>query len=663
MFIEVALPTPLRRLFDYSIPPEIDPETINVGTRVKAPFGRQTLIGIVVAKKSSSSVPQRQIKAILEALDQETLFPKNLWDLLYWSAEYYHYPLGEVFATALPAALRKGKSAFAKARANRASEMIEGKSLSLNSEQQTAIEKITASLGQFHVFLLQGVTGSGKTEVYLQSLEKILAQGKQALVLVPEIGLTPQTLQRFQSRFSVPIAPYHSNLTEKERLQTWLGCKSVEIKLVIATRSGIFLPFTNLGCIVVDEEHDLSFKQQEGFRYSARDLAIRRAQLECVPIVLGSATPSLESFHNAKTERYTLLKLSERAGKALPPSLQILDMRRVSLQAGMTPLLLTHIKKTLAEQNQVLLFLNRRGYAAVYLCHECGWIASCKRCDAYLTLHHRPLHLHCHHCDSQQSLMKSCKTCASTHLLSIGVGTQQLETGLETLLPDAKLVRIDRDNTRRKGSLDAHLESIHSGEKEILIGTQLLAKGHHFPKVTLVGILNADNGLFSSDFRALERTAQLILQVAGRAGRVEQPGTVLIQTHHPEHALLQSLINENYPVFSERLLTERLNAALPPFTHLALLRAESTKLEAAMQFLEMAKKIAEKNKTKQIEILGPITAPMEKRAGRYRMQLLFRSPQRPALQKLLADLCVKLEAQKTAAKVRWSIDVDPQEMV
>lgn len=730
MVLEVALPIPLRRNFDYCLPVTIGPNQINIGARVKVPFGRRTLIGIVVAIKQHSLLPSQQLKAIIAILDNDSLFSPLLLNLLRWSSDYYQYALGEVLHAALPTLLRRGAAAtlpvtvnwqlsaaaaalpveqFNRAPRQRAlfkllqqypqgitAELLKQQAISpvavkifltagwvtthqnntetptpaalaqtaliLNPAQQRAVQQIVAALSKFQTFLLDGITGSGKTEVYLQALASVFEQGKQALVLVPEIALTPQTLARFQSRFAVGIAVYHSTVTESERLQIWLKSQSGQVRLVVATRSGIFLPFKNLGLIVVDEEHDLSFKQQEGLRYSARDLAVRRAQLENIPIVLGTATPSLESFYNVTLARYQALHLPLRAGSALLPSLHILDMRKQNLSAGMTPHLLQAITSTLAAKNQVLLFLNRRGYATVYLCHGCGWIANCQRCDAYMTLHQHPRRLHCHHCNHHQPVVQACPDCHSQQLMTLGVGTQQLEKQLQSLFPSAKLVRIDRDSTRRKGTLEQHLDSIHNGDKDILIGTQMLAKGHHFPRVTLVGILNADNGLFSTDFRALEHTAQLLIQVAGRAGRAEQAGQVFIQTHHPQHRLLQELIHHGYSVFAQNLLLERQQANLPPFSYLALLRAESKQLELAQQFLGMARDYAHANNAAQLDILGPVSAPMEKRAGYHRSQLLFRSPQRSPLQKLLKQLCIELENHPATKKVRWSIDVDPQEM-
>jgi primosomal protein N' (replication factor Y) len=680
MFAEIALPLPLNRLFDYQIPASLNGIDIVRGARVKVPFGRRTLIGIVVKTKTSSEFSATKIKSILEVLDGESLFSPVLFDLLAWSARYYHAPLGEVLQAGLPTLLRqgdpvnsppeeKGLHFLTTPSAGADTPPLEGnlKALTLNPHQQAALDQISARLTAFHPFLLDGITGSGKTEVYLQVLEKILTAGKQALVLVPEIALTPQTLQRFQERFGMTVAVYHSTLNDKARFKTWLSARSGEAQLVLGTRSSVFLPFQNLGLIIIDEEHDLSFKQQEGFRYSARDVGVRRAQLSQIPIILGSATPDLGSYYNAQQGRYTLLNLPTRAGGAQLPTMQTLDMCRQILQAGLTPALLEAIRRTLLKQNQVLLFLNRRGFSSILLCHDCGWIAPCRRCDASLTLHQAPARLHCHHCDANQSVIKHCQDCQSEQLVPVGVGTQQLEQALSELFPNTEVIRVDRDSTRRKGEFQKKLDAINTGEPKILIGTQMLAKGHHFPRVTLVGILNTDQGFFSSDFRALEHTAQLVMQVAGRAGRAEQAGQVLIQTYHPEHPLLQSLIHRGYTDFLENLLKERKEAQLPPFCYMALLRSDSLQANGALAFLKEARKVASKiistNNLQGIELLGPVSASMEKRAGRYRAQLLCRACDRGALQGLLSTLCQRLEADKNSSKVRWSVDVDPQDML
>lgn len=533
--------------------------------------------------------------------------------------------------------------------------------LELNEAQQNALTEILSRTGEFQVYLLDGVTGSGKTEVYLQAITEILAKQKQVLVLVPEIGLTPQTIQRFRQRFSASVVALHSGLSDKERLNAWVAAKSGEAKIIIGTRSAIFSPFANLGLIIVDEEHDLSFKQQEGFRYHARDIAIMRARALQIPIVLGSATSSLETLCRAEQGRYQHLRLPHRAGNAELPRFCVLDIRNLHLEEGLSPTLLQAIRDHLTQGDQVMLFLNRRGYAPVLMCHACGWMAKCKRCDARMTFHHEPRRLHCHHCDAQRPIFKKCEGCGVDDLQIIGLGTERLELALEKHFPNISIARIDRDSTQRKGSMEDLLDKIQSGEHRILIGTQMLAKGHHFPNVTLVGIIDTDSGFFSTDFRAIERMGQLILQVAGRAGRMSKPGTVVIQTHHPDHPLLHQLLRESYHYFASTLLKERAQAMLPPYAFLALFRAEAHSVEQATNFLLQVKNIADQL-GETIPVWGPVPAPMPRRAGRYRVQLLMQAQQRPLLQRCLKRLLPEIEKLTSKQQVRWSLDVDPLDM-
>lgn len=533
--------------------------------------------------------------------------------------------------------------------------------LSLNTYQQKAVTKVNAAQN-FQTFLLEGVTGSGKTEVYLQIIDHYLKKGQQALVLVPEIGLTPQTIARFERRFPIPIAALHSGLSNIERRDAWLRAKNGEIRIVIGTRSAIFTPFAQLGVIILDEEHDQSFKQQSGFRYSARDLAIMRARMEKIPILLGTATPSLETLHNVNTHRFQHLLLPERAGNAIPPSFHLIDLRNKHLEQGLAPELLPIMQEHLQQDNQVLLFLNRRGYAPVLLCHNCGWSAQCLRCDAKLTLHHKPMRLICHHCDKNYSLIKKCGECHGAELCHLGLGTERLEQGLREHFTKTEIIRIDRDTVRHKNAMENVLATIKHGKNQILIGTQMLAKGHHFPNVTLVVIIDTDSGLYSTDFRATEQMGQLIVQVAGRAGRAEKPGKVFLQTHQPEHLLLQTLIHQGYPAFAQALLIERKIAPWPPFSYLVLLRAEAGKEKRALDFLTAARKMAENIPEKNVQLLGPIPAHMERKAGHFRALLLFQASQRQVLQKWLTEFVPLLDAMPFKGKVRWSLDVDPMEM-
>ena len=534
----------------------------------------------------------------------------------------------------------------------------------LSAEQAIAITSVTQQLNKFRCYLLEGITGSGKTEVYLNILKAVLEQGQQALIIVPEIGLTPQTIKRFQARFNVPIYLKHSALNEQQQLDTWLHAKHGSAAIVIGTRSAIFSDFTNLGLIILDEEHDASFKQQDSFRYHARDFAIKRASQENIPILLGSATPAFESLNNALSGRYHHLFLTHRPGNAKPPKNDLINLTGLPVKSGLSPQLIELMQQHLAKNNQVILFLNRRGYAPVLMCHECGWLAKCQRCDAFYTYHKSANYLHCHHCMATHPVPEQCHDCGSTHLHSTGVGTEQLEETLNQLFPDHPTIRIDRDNTRKKDSFNEYLNDINSGKYKILLGTQMLAKGHHFPDVTLVALVDVDGALFSNDFRASERLGQLFTQVAGRAGRAEKKGQVVLQTFHPEHNLLQELINNGYGDFSRTALQERRMAQLPPFSFQALIRAEALNATQAENFLTLCKQtlnqIAESNKiADRLLILGPIAASMERRAGKYRFQLLIQSEQRVLITKTLNIALAYFEKLPEGRKVRWSIDIDP----
>ncbi len=534
----------------------------------------------------------------------------------------------------------------------------------LNAEQRRAAGRIAEAAG-YTAFLLEGVTGSGKTEVYLRAAAAALAAGRQVLLLVPEIGLAPQLLGRLRERLPGPVVALHSGLSDRERADAWIAALDGEAAVIVGTRSAVFTPLARPGLIVVDEEHDPSLAQQDGFRYSARDLAIVRARRLDVPVVLGSATPSLESLHNAREGRYERLRLPARAGSARPPSLQVLDIRSRRLTGGMSAPLQQAIERHLAAGSQVLLFLNRRGYAPVLTCHACGWVAECHRCDARLTLHRREGRMRCHHCGHAAPVPEACPDCGAGDLRSLGPGTERVEEALGRLFPETAQVRIDRDTTRRRGELEARLERARRQEAQLLIGTQMLAKGHDLPAVTLVGILDVDQGLYGADFRATERLAQLVVQVAGRAGRGEHPGEVLLQTRHPEHPLLRTLLERGYPAFAEAHMAEREAAGLPPYGAVALLRAESVHAEAPYRFLEaaLAHGRAADAAAAGAELLGPVPAPMERREGRYRAQLMIRAPTRGALQRFLAAWAPGLEALEGGRRVRWSLDVDPVDMV
>ncbi|TLX54099.1 primosomal protein N' [Stutzerimonas nosocomialis] len=730
--LRLALPSPLRRLFDYRAPDGVPHTALQPGMRLRVPFGRREVIGVLVEIADQSEVPEAKLKAALEVLDLQPPLPTALFKLCLWTAQYYQHSLGDTFSWALPTLLRQGEPAEARqerfwylaegariddprlARAPRQREALKAiaqhphgvahallaklqlskdsldllrqkgllrvevrrhvpaehhgswllqPELPLNPQQRLAVEAVRAGLGGYQAFLLAGVTGSGKTEVYLQLIHQVLAAGRQALVLIPEINLGPQTLARFERRFNARIALLHSNVNDRERLDAWLAARDGEADIIIGTRSALFTPMKNPGLIIIDEEHDASYKQQEGLRYHARDLAVVRARQENLPIVLGSATPSLESLHNAHSGRYALLKLTERAGGAKPPRFHRLDVRSRPLDSGISGPLQQAMAQTLAAGQQVLVFLNRRGFAPTLLCHDCGWLSQCPRCDARMTLHQRHNELRCHHCGHSERPPSNCPSCAHVDLRPVGAGTERAEERLAVLFPDYPVLRVDRDSTARKGAMDQLLGTINRGEPCLLVGTQMLAKGHHFPRVTLVAILDADGGLFSADFRASERMAQLILQVAGRAGRAEEPGQVIIQTHLADHPLLVQLTEQGYFAFAEQALSERRAAGLPPFSHLALLRAEAHKPGQAEAFLDDACAEAEgllgALQLGGVELLGPVPAPMERRAGRFRAQLLLQSSARAPLHRLMAAWLPLLEQLPDSRTVRWSLDVDP----
>lgn len=541
--------------------------------------------------------------------------------------------------------------------------------LTPNTEQHQAISQIHAQINHFKGFLLDGLTGSGKTEVYLQAMQPVLEAGNQVLVLVPEIGLTPQTLDRFRARFHCDIVALHSNLTDVARLQAWQNAANGKALIIIGTRSAVFTPLPRLGMIIIDEEHDLSFKQQDTFRYHARDVALKRAHGCGCPVILGSATPSLESLNLVNEGKLQHLQLTKRAGTAVLSKIQLIDLRSQRREHGLSRVLIEAIEHRLKKNEQVLIFLNRRGYAPVLLCPECGWQADCPRCDAHLTMHQTPrAHLHCHHCNFQSQLPPACPQCKHPQLTPTGFGTARMEEGLQALFPDADILRVDRDSTSRVGSWERIYERAHQEKAAILLGTQMLAKGHHFPHVTLAAILDIDGGFLSADFRAPERTAQLLMQVAGRAGRAQKAGLVLIQTFRPENPLLQVLIQQGYAAFAEQSLQERKQQLLPPYRHSALIRAEALSSEKAMQFLQqiintLFEQIPQQIPRSQgIEVWGPVPAPMEKRGGIYRAHALLFCADRKLFHQWLGPWWQQVWQMPERRGIRCSLDIDPQEL-
>ncbi|HEX6833100.1 MAG TPA: primosomal protein N', partial [Rudaea sp.] len=527
----------------------------------------------------------------------------------------------------------------------------------LTREQHAAVTALSAHLGRFQPVLLEGITGSGKTEVYLSLIEQAIARGGQALVLVPEIGLTPQTLRRFRERLPGRVEALHSGLGDGERARAWLAAARGEADVVIGTRSAVFAPLPRAALIVIDEEHDASYKQHEGFRYSARDLALVRGRALAVPVVLGSATPSLETLANVEAGRYERLRLGARPGAARLPAFHCVDLRGKPLDYGLAQPVIAAIRACLARGEQALVFRNRRGYAPVLLCHACGWHADCARCDKPLTWHRGAARLRCHHCGSEQNVPAACPNCGHPALASIGLGTERLEENLSQLFPQTRIVRVDRETTQRKNALEDLFAQLQPDQPGILVGTQMLAKGHDLPNLTLVAIVDVDAGLYSVDFRASERLSQLVVQVAGRAGRALKPGEVWLQTHHPDHPLLRHLLQHGYDTAARDLLAERREARLPPYAHLALLRAAAKTQTLVDEFLLKATQLA--HAPDGVGVLGPLPAPMPRRAGLYRAQILLSAEQRAPLQAFLPEWLARLRALREARNVRWSIDVDP----
>lgn len=656
-YLEIAIPCPLRRNFDYYYKGE---EPLLPGTRVSVPFGARRVVGIVIQQKSSTSIEASRIKPIYEVLDVKPTLSADIVALCLWASDYYQYPIGEVFATALPKLLRKPKPdhlyADIPAKKGEASTFAH----TLNSEQQAALDSIQTQ--SFHTYLLHGITGSGKTEVYFHLIDKVLAMKRQVLVLVPEISLTPQTLARFSARFAEPIASLHSGLTDKQRLVAWQAAKHGQARIVIGTRSAVFTPFTYLGLIIVDEEHDPSFKQHEGFRYHARDLAIMRAKCHQIPIVLGSATPALESYYNCVVQKSTRLSLTQRAGGASLPNIRCIDLNQYKPQEGLSEPAKQAITEQLSAQNQVLIFINRRGYAPVLFCQSCRWQASCERCERAMVWHKKRALLMCHHCGKQSPSPERCPECDSPSLTPIGEGTQRLDEYLAECFPQYAIIRVDKDSTQQKNAMNEHIETIHQEKPCLLIGTQMLAKGHHFPHVTLVVILDMDGALMSTDFRSPERMVQLITQVAGRAGRAQKHGQVLLQSYYPQHPLLVSLMKQTYETLLDQLLVDRKPLQLPPFSYLALWRAEAKQASRAFEAMAVIKKILEKTAKGSITVYDPIPAPMQKKAGFFRVQLLVQASQRPVLQQVLRHCLPQISDNAQLQAVRWSVDVDPMDM-
>ncbi|MGD0465417.1 MAG: primosomal protein N' [Gammaproteobacteria bacterium] len=665
MFAKITLFSPLRKLFDYKIPDTIINQAI-VGVRAKIPFGNKILIGFIVDITTHSEFAEEKLKSIIEILDVEPILSKSLYQTLLWAANYYQSSIGALLNCALPKYIKENKAPKnntikLKPTLNKA--INTPKTIFLNTEQQATIKNILLHSNKFTVNLLEGVTGSGKTEVYLQLTKFILEQNKQILILVPEIGLTPQTCQQFTERFTnTPIAILHSQLTAKQRYINWLNAKNGHAKIILGTRSAAFVSLLNPGLFIIDEEHDLSFKQQDSVHYMARDLLIIRAKFANCPIVLGSATPSLETLHNANLYKYQHYKLPNRVNTKLP-TIELIDIRHKRLSSGLANKTISEIKQYLAQKNQVLLFINRRGFAPVLKCFNCQFTKKCLHCDANMNFHIYTNKLHCHHCQATDTVPPICPKCQQAKLIPIGQGTERIEQLFQELFPNVNIARIDQDSTTKKEQFNKILTDILEQKVDLLIGTQMIAKGHHFPNLSLVVIVDSDHALFSNDFRSTEHLGQLILQVAGRAGR-ENPGKVLLQTYYPQNTLIQNLASHNYQNLASLLLQERKISGLPPFSHQILWRVDSKTIELGIKFLTKIKQWALKfNNTpnNNCKIFGPIPAVMEKRKNKFHARLLFQHTNRNILQALNKYILDLLDNSKIPSSISWSVDVDPKE--
>ena len=647
---------PLQKLFEYSLPEEIEAQ---VGDRVAVRFGAQQKIGVVIEERIAPELARDRIKPISARRDDAPRLPQDWIALMRFLSGYYQRPLGETVISSLPPRLRSTKplpkKVLKSVEAPSGTRFVQMHQLT--ELQKSVVERVAAG---FHAYLLHGVTGSGKTEVYLHLVARTLERGQQALVLVPEISLTPQLEARFRHAFpDTQIALMHSGLEDIARTGAWLAAARGSAGIVLGTRLAVLAPLARLGLIVVDEEHDASFKQQEGLRYSARDAAVYRAKLAGCPVILGTATPSLETWHNWTQGRYERLEMPERASPgARLPTVKTVDLKQDPADQGFSKKVLDEIANRLARREQSLIFINRRGYAPVLACEACGWTAGCGRCTARMVLHSADRRLRCHHCGAESQIPRACPTCGNVDLKAMGRGTQRVEETLAARFPDARIVRIDRDSARRREELSRTLEGIRRGEGDILVGTQLLAKGHDFPALTLVGVLNADSALVSTDYRAPERLFAVLAQVAGRAGRRERPGEVLIQTRYPGHPLFAALERHDFAGFAAAQLAERRSAGFPPFVFEAALRAEAPKLDQAIEFLKSA--AAAVRAPDEVSVFDPVPHLLTRRADFERAQIVMQSGSRQALQDYLKQLTEHL-FESAPRHVRWHLDVDPIE--
>ena len=713
----IVLNLPIYSEFSYIVPENIT--MISVGSRVLVSFGRKKLVGVIVSinkKHQEHEKYKYKLKEILSVIDYEPLIPKSIIELCSWTSDYYQYPLGQVIFSSIPGKLKKGgafdpnkiKTYGYRPNKNYNKELLKNKpaqrelfekilkksfllhseindkelvkklidrklidkieyeekntknteNITLNDEQNICYQKITKKINGFYSFLVEGVTGSGKTELYIKISKYISIMGDQVLIIVPEINLTPQTVSRFEKYLDCEVDYYHSSLTENKKIKSWMNCKSGKTKVIIGTRSSVFLPFKNLKLIIIDEEHDSSLKQQEKLRYHARDVSIIRAKKNNIPVIMGSATPSFESLLNCKNKKYEHLVLTNRFFKTKLPTVSLVDLNKDTPTEGFSAELKRQISKQLLNNEQTLLFIGRRGFSRTLLCAKCGWISKCHKCDAHMTYHASTKNLWCHHCGYQKKidLKNICGCSDDSDIIHIGQGTERIEAKLNSLFPSANVMRIDSDTIFNTDKLNEFITKTKDGSIDILIGTQMLVKGHDFPKVSLVGIMDIDSGLYSLDFRGLEKTAQLIVQVSGRSGRHTSTGKVIIQTRKPNHPLLVELLKKGYHSFSDKALAERKMASLPPYSYIALLRSSGLFQNQVMMFLNDIK--MNFDNTAGLNIMGPSPAPIARKNNKYEFQLMINSLNRKFLLQKTHKIREYIMKQKKS-NIRWSIDIDP----
>ena len=654
-YYDIAVGLPLRQCFTYK-----SKEVIKKGKRVIVPFGSKSIVGIVV-KKIAKPKSLKGLKEIISIADEYSCFNGSIFEAITWASDYYHHPIGEVFFSFMPTLLRKQNDKIIIDLDDNTEYKLneKDKKLKLTKEQNINLSKLN-KVEKFSPSLIYGVTGSGKTEIYLQLAEKFILQNKSILILVPEINLIPQLEKRFKDRFNGDIGVYHSRQTPNQRLKIWLRSKFGGIRIAIGTRSSVLMPLKNLGAIIIDEEHDQSYKQAEGFKFSGRDLAIKRAQIENIPVFLGSATPSLQTLKLVKEKKFKKFDLLRRVDGKKPPKLIPLDISDSPLLGGIAIQTMSIIEAAINKGEQVLIFLNRRGFAPLYECDNCGWVAKCSSCESNLVFHKSKNRLICHQCESVYGVNKTCPDCHSNEINTLGTGTERVEEVLRSTFKKVPIIRMDYDSTRLKGSIEAIYEKANTSKEAILVGTQMLSKGHDFPKVTLCVILNADGGLLSPEINAIEKISQQLIQVSGRAGRNNNLAKVIIQTRYPNDENLKQIKTGDYRLVSEQCLKTNKALNMPPYSTVAILRATSPSPESCYKFLDKANNLL--NDKKNINVTGPLPSIPLKIKGNTRNHLIIKSDTRTYLNRVLNYLTYEIQTWTETKKVKWSYDIDPYDM-